>query len=1601
MKMGGRFLAMMVVLALLVSAGLLWIFQGLVIPWQMAGAEKRAGEIAFYIGRAFTRLDPVGADELFDAAMKRSGDIGYILFEDTSGVIIAHNQREKVGKRFHDRETASRPAAFGPAAYGPAARSGSGKSEIWERHDEKSGLPGQREKVLNYVLPIYDSGGAFIGSLNVGFSLTKVEEAKLRYHFMLIIIVTLMVCVILMATYGVFSGVISPVEQIAAAVSDYAAGKKPDGLPVDRSDEIGILAREFGRLTETIDGLLGEVTARERELSEYVDSLLSFNARITPDGAIITANEATCSLTGVAREKIAGLKYWEIFSSILDRASVEKLKNLILKASADSDVRFAEFQTNSAHERRYLDVSVSPVGASGTKDYCLIVEGIDITVLRNVEEDLRFKSLLLDNSKNSIFAVDHSGRILYANETAAREFGFSADELVLSKIERLFAGVSADRSDVEKPLERLGDLPQTAFESEMARRNGSVFPVEVQLSAAEIMGKRIAICVVRDRTDEKRAAALLRQSEENLKTIFESAHYAIIIADLDGRIVDVNEKGLSLLGVSKDSAGIYSFTFDYTATGFPQGPVIEAWNLAAEGRNQIFEWKARRPSDGSIVTVEVYLQRIFLEHQEYVMVTMHDVTERKRAEELLRKSEEHYRAIIEDSFDIIAIVNRDDAIKYVSGSVKRWTGYDASDVLGRNFFELVHPEDIEYAKQLYEQLKAGNVEFIIMEVRCLGSGGAYRTFEILAKNQLNIPSIDGIVCNLRDITEKRRAEAELEKSLTLYQEFANLMPQTVFETDIAGNFTFVNRFAYEAFGYTAADVEKGLNAMQMVAPEDRQRAAESFANRLRDQVNENRYFTMLRKDGSKFSAMIYTMRVMENGKPAGLRGLAIDITQLKTTEAELRLDESRLEALLSLNQMTSSSFTEITDFVLAECVKLTLSEGGFIAFLNEDQTELRVASRSGAAAENIPGLDQAKILSVKMGLPGILAEPVRQKRPLVFNDLSAADVEQDRNSPDGMKVFRYVGVPVFEDGRVVAVAGVLNKKADYADADVRQLTLLMEGMMRMMEIRRAHELIREKDQKAMEALEEKVLERTAELSLSNQKLSAEIVERKKAQEEIHAREERYRALTENIYDLVCETSIEGQYLYLTPNNEEVLGYTNEDLLGRYYYEFIHPEDLEAVNQTFMKGLQGIKSEVVFRYRHKQGHYLWFNATGKLYYNAAGEPRAVIISREITAKKKLEEEMLKISKLESLGILAGGIAHDFNNVLMGVIGNLTLAKKRVKPEERLHELLVRAEKVAYKAKNLTEQLITFSKGGLPIKKICVINDLVRESVQFTLTGTNLECSYKLAGDLWSAEVDDGQISQVMTNLVINSKQSMADGGKIEISTENCVLNEDSGVPLEPGRYVKVVVSDNGCGISRENISKIFDPYFSTKATGSGLGLSTSYSIIRNHNGFITADSQPGSGSCFTIYLPARFGAEPSPAQCEKPYVPVKFGMSRRILVMDDDETVIGPLAEMLKDMGFLVERSYDGEEAVTLYKKYAEMGSPFLLVIMDLVVPGGMGGIETLKKLREFDPEVRAIVSSGYSSDPVMANYAANGFCGVLVKPYRCEDMERIITSVLS
>jgi len=509
---------------------------------------------------------------------------------------------------------------------------------------------------------------------------------------------------------------------------------------------------------------------------------------------------------------------------------------------------------------------------------------------------------------------------------------------------------------------------------------------------------------------------------------------------------------------------------------------------------------------------------------------------------------------------------------------------------------------------------------------------------------------------------------------------------------------------------------------------------------------------------------------------------------------------------------------------------------------------------------------------------------------------------------------------------------------------------------------------------------------------------SDITESRRTLDALRASEEKYRDLFENANDAIFITGADHRYLDANRKAIELLGYSKEELLQHRITDFIPPEQVPRSESEFEKLRQrGTYENFVGKLRKKDGRWIDIEVSSSAITDGDRIVGSRDIVRDITDRKRLEEELFRVQKLEALGILAGGLAHDFNNLLTSIMGNLSLSLLGVEPMTAMHRQLQNAEKAAVRARDLTQQLLTFSKGGEPVKRTVLLNDIVRDSVGFALRGSRTKPGLVMEARLWPVEADEGQISQVLSNLVINADQAMPGGGPLTVSCRNVTIGRDGAPPLAAGRYVRITVTDRGMGIPPAHLEKIFDPYFTTKQKGSGLGLATSYSIVRRHGGHLSVESSLGQGTSFSVYLPA----SDKPVEWQSPQEGSVTSGSGRVLVMDDEEMVRDVAAGMLRTAGYDVMLASDGNEAVEAFADAFRSGRRFDAVIMDLTVPGGMGGEEAVRRMQAIDPGVRAIVSSGYSNNPVMSHFRDHGFRGVVIKPYTVEQLTATVHDVLT
>lgn len=512
-------------------------------------------------------------------------------------------------------------------------------------------------------------------------------------------------------------------------------------------------------------------------------------------------------------------------------------------------------------------------------------------------------------------------------------------------------------------------------------------------------------------------------------------------------------------------------------------------------------------------------------------------------------------------------------------------------------------------------------------------------------------------------------------------------------------------------------------------------------------------------------------------------------------------------------------------------------------------------------------------------------------------------------------------------------------------------------------------------------------------------LSMEIADRKRASEELAAEKERIAVALRSIGDGVMSTDFRGSIVIMNKRAEALCGWPQQEAEGKALtsvFKIIDESTREPLGDPVLQVMSAgriieLPDPAVLVSR--DGTERLVAGSGAPIMDANGVTvGAVLAFRDVTERRRMLEAIQRTDKLESLGVLAGGIAHDFNNLLAGFFGYVSLAKKSARTDEKTQEYLDKALSVFGRAKNLAEQLLTFSTGGSPKRMTGRISLLLGDTVSFAVSGSNVHRDLDIAEDLWPSSHDENQMAQVFDNLVLNARQAMPGGGVIRVKAENAVLRDGEVPGLTAGPYVRITFSDTGPGIPSELQKRIFDPFFTTKQDGHGLGLATCYSIVRRHNGNISFVSEPGRGTTFRILLPAsseETGREgPSPARPHEG--------TGTILVMDDEDFIREVVSVMLHDMGYAVLTARNGEETLAMCEDVKDRGEDFRAAILDLTVRSGMGGKETARLMRERYPRLPIFASSGYSDDPVMSTPEEYGFSDSIKKPYRIHDLADLL-----
>jgi PAS domain S-box-containing protein len=813
-----------------------------------------------------------------------------------------------------------------------------------------------------------------------------------------------------------------------------------------------------------------------------------------------------------------------------------------------------------------------------------------------------------------------------------------------------------------------------------------------------------------------------------------------------------------------------------------------------------------------------------------------------------------------------------------------------------------------------------------------------------------------------EIEQRRKIEEELQNKQKELDSYFTSSLDLLCIADTDGHFRRLNPEWEKALGYSLSELE-GKRFLDFVHSDDIEATVKvvselAEAKEVLNFVNRYRH-----KDGS--------YRFIEwRSYPVGkmIYAVARDITKRKQTEETIMLDESRLEALLQLTTMEDKSLNEIIDYALEEMIRLTKSEAGYLAFTNKDETILTMYSWSKKAMEECRLRYNTMICPIEQ--TGLWTEPVRQRKPIITNDYSAPNPLKKGYPKRHFKVLRHVGVPIIEGNHVVMIAGVGNKSSDYDESDVRQMTLMMGGLWK-------------------------------------------IVQRRKTEEELRESRRRLSDIIEFLPDATLVIDKKGEVIAWNRSIEAMTGVKAEEMLGKGNYEYALPFYGERRPILIDLALHpDLEREKEYTALHRSGDIIFgeaytpnlspgnihLSATASVLRDSSGEIIAAIeCIRNNTERKRLEAQLQQAQKMQAIGTLAGGIAHDFNNLLMAIQGNTSLMLMKTEPGDPRYERLISIEDQVVAGAALTKQILGFARVGKYYLKPIDLNDIIEKSSgMFGRTKKEILIHKKYEQGPWAVEADASQMEQVFLNLYVNAWQAMPKGGHLYLETANMTITEadKKSSYVKPGRYVKISITDTGVGMDEKTKERIFEPFFTTKemGRGTGLGLAMVYGIVKGHNGYINVYSEEGKGTTFNIYLPV---SEKEVVKEQRQEEAVLTG-KETILLIDDEETIISVMQAMLTELGYQVLTAKNGRDALKIYETNKKSID---LVILDMIMPE-MGGGETFNRLKMLDDNVKVILSSGYSLNGEAAGIMALGCKGFIQKPATMAELSQKIRDVL-
>ena len=854
------------------------------------------------------------------------------------------------------------------------------------------------------------------------------------------------------------------------------------------------------------------------------------------------------------------------------------------------------------------------------------------------------------------------------------------------------------------------------------------------------------------------------------------------------------------------------------------------------------------------------------------------------------------------------------------------------------------------------------------------------------------PAYEELKQQVNELEKKVAEQKRLDKKLKLLSLAVEQSSEGIAVVDLDGNLEYLNDAFAKMHGYSADDlIGKHLSIFH--TPE--QIPSVEAANR---QIKETGGFSgeiwHVTVDGEVFPTLMHNSLLKDKaGKPIGLIGTLRDISEIKQVEEELRKSHDRLEQRVKERTAELEKTNEQLKVEIEERQQSEKDLTIFRSFAEESRQALGMADLDGNIFYSNSAL--CKVLGEKSPMDAI-GKNVKSYYPEELR----AELE-NKILPTVIELGQWVGeLPLLSTKGVLTPA--IQSIFLIRDDDAQPL-YLANVITDITDKKRAEEAL----QKAHDELEQRVEERTTDLVITNEKLKKEIEERRQVEEALRESEKKYRLLADNVTDVIWVRDMDLSLTYVSPSITNQTGYTVEETIGRTLEEALTPESLKLVGEVVAEELkiEENKRKDISRSRMieleincKDDATIWTEIKMTFLRDPLGNPTGIIgVTRDISERKRLEDQLQQAHKMESLGTLAGGIAHDFNNLLMGIQGRTSLMLLDTDSHHPHFEHLKGMEDYVQRASDLTKQLLAFARGGKYEVKPVDLNAIIQKSSDmFGRTKKEIIIHRKSQKNIWTVEADRSQIEQVMLNLYVNAWQSMPGGGELYLETENVRLDDDFVKPYgaKSGQYVKISVTDTGVGMDKATRERIFDPFFTTKemGRGTGLGLASAYGIINNHDGIIIVDSEKGAGATFIIYLPA---SEKKVIKETEPPKKITKG-KETILLVDDEDMIIEVGKELLKQMGYKVLVAKSGKAAVELYKSNKD---EIEMVILDMIMPD-MGGGDTYDKLKEINPDIKALLSSGYSIDGQATEILKRGCDGFIQKPFNIKKMSQKIRQVL-